>query len=150
MSTPQINPATGATLPSVPLSSADIVPAAIQRSRTAQKEWAALTFKQRALHITKIKRFLADNAERAALVISTCNGKTRQDALATEVLPCVMACDWYASNTASALKPQKLPMGNLLFANKGNRLEYTPVGVVGIISPGTIPSRFHSEKSSWD
>jgi acyl-CoA reductase-like NAD-dependent aldehyde dehydrogenase len=139
MSTKQFNPATGEPLSSVPNTPADRVPLIFQKARRAQKAWAQLTFKDRATHIIKVKKYLAANAERVAAVISSCNGKTRQDALATEVLPCVMACDWYAKNTATVLKPQKLPCGNILFANKSNVLEYAPLGVVGIISPWNYP-----------
>jgi succinate-semialdehyde dehydrogenase/glutarate-semialdehyde dehydrogenase len=139
MSTKQFNPATGEQLSSVPNTPPDRMPIIFEKARRAQKAWAQLPFKQRAAHVLKVKGYLAANAERIAAVIASCNGKTRQDALATEVLPCVMACDWYAKNTAIVLKPQKLPCGNILFANKTNVLEYTPLGVVGIISPWNYP-----------
>jgi len=54
-------------------------------------------------------------------------------------LPGLMSCDWYAKNAATVLKQQYLPCGNILFANKRNYLEYTPVGVVSIISPWNYP-----------
>ena len=139
MSTKQFNPATGEQLSSVPNTPSERIPLIFEKARRAQKQWAALSFKQRAVYVKKVKQYLASNAERVAAVISSSNGKTRQDALATEVLPCVMACDWYAKNTASVLKPQKLPCGNILFANKSNTLEYSPLGVVGIISPWNYP-----------
>lgn len=72
-------------------------------------------------------------------VICACTGKTRQDALATEVLPCVLACEWYASTSEKALRPQQLPGGSVLFFNKSNTLVYEPLGVVGIISPWNYP-----------
>lgn len=137
--TQQFNPATGAQLPTVPLAPIEAVGNAIQSARAAQKLWAQTSFYDRAVCVKRVKAFLANNAERASAIISSSNGKTRQDALATEVLPCVMACDWYAGNTHKVLKPQSLPCGNLLFANKSNTLHYTPVGVVGIISPWNYP-----------
>eukprot|EP00759_Apiculatamorpha_spiralis_P006236 PhF_6_TR13651/c0_g1_i2/m.21901 len=137
--TKQSNPATGAALDSVPNTPAESVKEIFANARAAQKEWAQLTFKQRAVYMKRIKAYLSDNAERGADIISKCNGKTRTDALITEILPGLMSCDWYGSNTAKVLKPQSLPCGSILFANKKNYLEYSPVGVVGIISPWNYP-----------
>ncbi|ORC91332.1 aldehyde dehydrogenase [Trypanosoma theileri] len=139
MSIPQINPATGEKLEPVTLNTVEEVMEAVKNAREAQQKWESVPIKVRAKHLQKMKRFLADNAERAAEIISECNGKTRQDALATEILPCVMACEWYAKNTEKVLSPQRLSCGNLLFANKSNTLEYIPLGVVGVISPWNYP-----------
>ena len=137
--TKQFNPATGEPLDSVPNTPAESVPGTIHRARQAQKEWAAVSFKHRAVYIHRVKAYLAANAERGAEIISKVNGKTRTDALVTEILPGLMSCDWYAGNTAKVLKPTYVPCGNILFANKRNYLEYGPVGVVGIISPWNYP-----------
>ena len=50
-----------------------------------------------------------------------------------------MACKWYAENAEYYLKPRSIPMGNLLFGNKGTSLQFDPIGVVGIISPWNYP-----------
>jgi acyl-CoA reductase-like NAD-dependent aldehyde dehydrogenase len=133
------NPATGEALTPINNTSDDNVRLAIRNAREAQKKWGKTTYAQRAVHVYKVKAFLAANADRAAEVISKSTGKTRQDALATEVLPCILACEWYAKNTAKTLRKDKLPGGSILFANKSNRLEYAPLGVVGIISPWNYP-----------
>lgn len=112
---------------------------AVASARAAQKVWAKLSYKQRAKHVTKMRDYLAANAERAVDVIVSCSGKVRQDALATEVISGVLACDWYANNTETVLAPQKLPVGSIFFANKSNVLYHEPIGVVGIISPWNYP-----------
>ena len=140
MSTEQRNPATGAIIGIYPNTSRDQFDAFFVEARRAQQlSWAAVPFKQRAAHIYKMKAYLARHAERVAKIIADCTAKTRQDALATEVLPCLMACDWYAKNTESVLRDHYLPCGNLLFANKSNLLQHCPLGVVGIISPWNYP-----------
>eukprot|EP00796_Vickermania_ingenoplastis_P011075 gene11075-7706_t len=140
MSTYEIRcPATGVLVGTYANEPVEKLTSAMDEARMAQQIWAKLSFKERAAKIQKIKKFLSSNMERAVEVISTATGKTRQDALATEVMPCILACDWYANNTASALKPQKLPSGSVLFFNKSNTLVYEPVGVVGIISPWNYP-----------
>ncbi|EAN91264.1 aldehyde dehydrogenase, putative [Trypanosoma cruzi] len=135
----QVNPAIGKKLEPVERNTVGDVKLAVRHARDAQKVWVALSFAERAKRVEKVKRFLADNAERGASIISQCNGKTRCDALATEILPSVMACEWYAANTARVLAPQKLSRGNMLFFNKSNTLQYIPLGVVGIISPWNFP-----------
>ncbi|KAG5490673.1 hypothetical protein JKF63_00795 [Porcisia hertigi] len=133
------NPATGAVVGRyVPVHASD-VKTAVANARVAQKAWAQLTYEKRAVYVKKMKAFLAANAERASDVIVSCSGKTRQDALATEIIPSVLACDWYSKNTRKVLAPQKLPLGSIFFANKSNTLYYEPVGVVGIISPWNYP-----------
>jgi acyl-CoA reductase-like NAD-dependent aldehyde dehydrogenase len=133
------NPATGAVVGEYVQQHAEEVVKAVARAREAQAAWAELSYKERAKHVYKMKAFLAANADRACDIITSCSGKVRQDALVTEVIPGVLACDWYAKNTQKVLAPFKLPTGSLFFANKHNELLYEPVGVVGIISPWNYP-----------
>ncbi|KAG5465841.1 hypothetical protein CUR178_00555 [Leishmania enriettii] len=133
------NPATGDVVGRYVQQQTSDIPKAVANARVAQKAWARLSYDERAVHLKKMKSFLAANADRASNLIVSCSGKTRQDALATEILSGVLACDWYAKNTKKALAPQKLPVGSIFFANKSNTIYYEPVGVVGIISPWNYP-----------
>jgi len=137
--TKSTNPATGEALAEVPNSDLGRFEESVREARTAQKEWKRKTFSERAREIAKVKAYLAEHAEECADVIAKCNGKTRMDALATEVLPCIMACDYYAANAGSVLAPHTCRGGSILFANKSTTVQYTPVGVVGIISPWNYP-----------
>lgn len=140
MSTYEIrNPATNELVGTYTNEPIERVAEAVQASRKAQKIWAKMSFKERAKHIQKMKNYLSANAERAVSIICASTGKTKQDALVTEVLPCVVACDWYAKNTSKVLKEEKLPSGSMMFFNKSNTLVYEPIGVVGIISPWNYP-----------
>ena len=65
-----------------------------------------------------MKNYIRDHADEIALRISKGTGKTLVDALATEVIPSVMACDWYAKHTAGFLKPQTMGSSSLLFPQK--------------------------------
>lgn len=140
MSTVEVrNPSTGELVETYTNQPIECVVEAVKEARAAQEVWRSKSFSSRAAHIKKMKSFLALHAERAVKTICACTGKTKQDALGTEVLPGVLACDWYASNTSTVLREQKLPMGSWLFANKSNKLVYEPVGIVGIISPWNYP-----------
>lgn len=134
-----VNPATGDALADVGNSDLSVFLEDVKRARAAQKEWRAKSYSERAREIGKVKAFLAEHAEECAEVVARCNGKTRMDALATEVLPCIMACDYYAANAASVLAPHHCTGGSILFANKRTTVQYAPVGVVGIISPWNYP-----------
>jgi succinate-semialdehyde dehydrogenase/glutarate-semialdehyde dehydrogenase len=115
------------------------VQAAVSRAREAQPEWAALSPKARAVHLKKVRHYLAGHAEELAEIISRDNGKTRTDAMATEVLPATMAVDYYCRKAKALLKDRRLFPGNLLLANKSSRIRRVPYGVVGIISPWNYP-----------
>lgn len=134
-----INPAT--LEKNEPVENTDLkqMPDIFSKARAAQKVWAACSFRKRAAHIKKMRRYIVENAEELAEIVSRDNGKSRIDALATEVIPCALASDWYAKNARASLRPQKLPVSNLLFANKRSMITRVPLGVVGIISPWNYP-----------
>ncbi|CBL45492.1 Aldehyde dehydrogenase [gamma proteobacterium HdN1] len=133
------NPATGEELGSVANTDLRLVPDMIARARRAQAAWATTSFKQRAAAITQMRRYLVNHAEELSTLVSQSNGKTRIDALATEVLPCTLACDWYANHAEKVLADKKIPIESLLFFNKRTTIQRKPVGVVGIISPWNYP-----------
>ena len=141
MEVKSINPATGEQLKSV--TSTDLSEENLTKifttARQAQSQWAELSFKERAKFIQKIKKVFVEHQEEAAEIVSITNGKTKVDAIQTEVVPSILACDWYSSNSEKILKRQKIPNGSILFLNKASYIEYVPVGVVGIISPWNYP-----------
>jgi len=108
-------------------------------ARAAQAHWKETSFDERKKHIMKMRRYILDHADELAQIVSSENGKSRVDALATEVIPCAMAATWYAKKAKSHLKPKKLSASSLLFFNKKNMLIRVPLGVVGIISPWNYP-----------
>ena len=139
MLTNQRNPCTGEIIGTVQNMTIEELRISMTSSRKAQGYWKQISFEQRAVHVYKVQEFLKANINRAINVICQSNGKTPQDALITEILPSITACEWYAKHTKKVLKSEKIPNGNILLLNKTNRLEYSPVGVVGIISPWNYP-----------
>ncbi|MGM0564963.1 MAG: aldehyde dehydrogenase family protein [Pseudomonadota bacterium] len=133
------NPATGEQIGKVANTDLETLPQMVKRARQAQGYWARLSFKERAEHITRMRRYIMAHADELAKVVSESNGKTRIDALATEVLPITLACDWYGKNAEKVLRRRWRPTGSLLFFNKLTTVEHLPVGVVGIISPWNYP-----------
>ncbi len=111
----------------------------IATARTSQKSWANLPVKQRVKHLLRVRDYISQNAEEIAEVISQDNGKTRVDALSTEVLSAVMSVDYYAKRAQKFLKDRHVMPGNIMLANKISKIIRIPYGVIGIISPWNYP-----------
>jgi succinate-semialdehyde dehydrogenase/glutarate-semialdehyde dehydrogenase len=124
--------------PEAPRSAGEL-PAALEAARKAQVPWAALPLRERERHLKKAGRFLAAREEDLSELIHRENGKLKLDALATEIIPAVMALDYYLKRAGGFLKSRPVRGGNILIFNKRSRLVYKPYGVVGVISPWNYP-----------
>ena len=133
------NPATGEQIGAVPNTDLDRFAEMMTRARVAQAAWASMTFNERAQRILAMRSYIVTHMDELATVVSRSNGKTRVDAMATEVLPCALACDWYAKHTAGILRERRRSVSSILFFQKRNSLLRLPIGVVGIISPWNYP-----------
>lgn len=133
------NPATGSLLGEVPNTTEEDYASIFSQARRAQQIWAQKSFAQRRKHLTKMRDYIRDHADELARLISDSNGKTRMDALITEVLPCQLACDWYGKNAAKVLAPERRGPSSLLWMGKRSEVRHEPLGVVGIISPWNYP-----------
>jgi acyl-CoA reductase-like NAD-dependent aldehyde dehydrogenase len=134
-----INPATGDVLGYSPLHSVADVRKAARKARRAQPAWAGLPLRERVRCLRRVQAHLSDTADELAEIIARDNGKTRTDALSTEVLPAVMALDYYCRTARSFLGDKRLMPANVLMANKASTLVRVPYGVIGIISPWNYP-----------
>jgi succinate-semialdehyde dehydrogenase/glutarate-semialdehyde dehydrogenase len=137
--TEALNPANGQVIGTSPLDKVEDLERAVTQARQAQPAWAALKPSQRVRYLKAVRDYIVANADQLAEVISQDNGKTRIDALSTEVLPAAMAISYYLKKAKSFLKPKRLMPGNILLANKLARIHRVPFGVIGIISPWNYP-----------
>lgn len=137
--TASYNPATGERIGSTPLNTLQDVKEAVARARQAQRGWATTPVSERADLLLKVRAYIVERAQELAATISADNGKTRVDALATEVMPAAMAVTYYTRKAQEFLEDRRLGAGSLLFANKRSRVVRVPWGVVGIISPWNYP-----------
>lgn len=134
-----INPANGEIIGEFKVNTAGDVRRAVERAREAQKEWSRVPVKQRAKMILKIRGYIVEHMDEIAEIVSRDNGKTRTDALTTDVLTTAMATTYYCKNAAKFMKDRKLPLGNIMFFFKRSKIVRVPWGVVGIISPWNYP-----------
>lgn len=133
------NPATGEKIGETPLNRVEELNKAVQKAKIAQQKWSQLSFNERRDVILKMRDYITDNADRFSEVISKDAGKTIFDALSTEVMPTVLAINYYAKNAKRVLKRKRLKPGIILLANKISYIDRVPYGVIGIISPWNYP-----------
>jgi len=98
------NAATNELLGYSPLHTEDDLKSAIEEARQAQKNWSILTVRERIRYIKKVRDYLVENIDDLAETISRDNGKTLIDALAAEILPAIMAANYYCRHAARFLK----------------------------------------------
>jgi acyl-CoA reductase-like NAD-dependent aldehyde dehydrogenase len=137
--TTSINPATGKIIGQTPVNTVEELERAVALAKIAQHDWAKISFDERAIHLYRIRDYIVENTDRIADCISRDNGKTKMDALSTEVLPTGMAITYYAKNAKGVLKRKRLHGGSILTINKRSYVDWVPVGVIGIISPWNYP-----------
>jgi len=133
------NTANGVLIGSYALDSADAARAKIAAARKAQGPWASMSYAARSACVKRLGAIVAERADELAAVISANNGKTLVDAMATEVLPAILAVGYYRRRGARLCASRRLSGGSILMFNKRSRLLRAPYGVVGIISPWNYP-----------
>jgi acyl-CoA reductase-like NAD-dependent aldehyde dehydrogenase len=136
-----INPATGEKLGEFRVNSVGDVREAVRKAKIAQPLWAETPLRKRVKCIRKMRRFIMDHIDEVAEAVSKDNGKSRVDAMETEVVTSSMAVSFYCNKAATFLKSRKLPMGNIVTYSMGkrSRIIRSPFGIIGIISPWNYP-----------
>ena len=134
-----INPATqeiNARFESTPLSQ---LPTIFENARRAQREWAARPLRDRCAAIKNLRDAIFTRRDQIADVISREAGKPRVEAIFAEVLLALDTADSLAKRAPTWLKPEKVPHHNLAMKAKSGWLEFSPLGVVAIVSPWNYP-----------
>ena len=134
-----INPATGEETGRVPLMSASDVAAAVRRARQAQLGWSQLSYRARAEFILRAREIVLAQVDEIAALITRETGKPPAEATSMEVVPTLDLMYYFAKNTASLLRRQKIDIGQYGLMGRSSYLCYKPLGVVGIISPWNFP-----------
>jgi acyl-CoA reductase-like NAD-dependent aldehyde dehydrogenase len=133
------SPLTGEVLGTSALDTVETLQERLLRARAVQPAWAKTPVKERRRAILRVRDYVVDHAEELAETISRENGKTRIDALATEVLPAAMAANYYAKAAKTLLRPRRVGSGCWVLANKRSTIHHVPWGVIGAISPWNYP-----------
>ncbi|MDO9495881.1 MAG: aldehyde dehydrogenase family protein [Nocardioides sp.] len=132
-----LNPITGDVVGTHPVHTADDVVAAVARAREAAAWWSALSYDERARHLTTWKGVVTRRLAQLADVMHQETGKPHGDAM----LEAALAIDhlaWAAGHAEKFLKRRRVPSG-LLMSNQAASVAYRPLGVVGVIGPWNYP-----------
>lgn len=132
-----LDPRTGDVVGTHPIASADEVRGAVLAAREEAVWWSALTYDERAEHLTTWKGVMTRRLAQLADLVFRETGKPHGDAM----LEAAMAVDhlaWAAGNAEKVLGLRKVPSG-LVMANNAAYVAYQPLGVIGVIGPWNYP-----------
>jgi len=133
------DPATGEELGRATLCSPEAVKQAVNRARTAQLAWAALSFRQRARIILRARKLMLSERDEIARLVSRETGKPAAEAVSMEIVPTLDAMHYFAHASENLLRPQKIDIGQYGMMGRSSRIVFKPLGVIGIISPWNFP-----------
>ncbi|MBL9106806.1 MAG: aldehyde dehydrogenase family protein [Myxococcales bacterium] len=134
------DPATGATLGEARVMDRAEVVAAVQRARAVQPAWAATSFAERRAVLKDILKIVVARQEEISRLAVRDSGKTMVDAAMGEIFPVCEKLRYTIANGERDLRPQRRASG--LLPHKSARVEYIPLGVIGVIAPWNFP--FHN------
>ena len=130
------DPATGEFLGEVAVMDRAEVDARLERARTAQLAWRETSFAQRRRVVRRILDHVLEHSDELCRMIARDAGKTLENA-AVELWPVCEALRWNLAHAEKALRPQSVSSG--LLVHKSARIEYHPLGVIGVICPWNFP-----------
>jgi acyl-CoA reductase-like NAD-dependent aldehyde dehydrogenase len=133
------NPATGEMIATVPDLDADAVAELARRARVAQPAWEAFGFEGRARVLSRMQKWLMDNAARVTNTIVSETGKTVEDAQLAEISYGGAAFGFWAKNAAKYLADERVHSSSLFVKGKKLILRYQPLGLIGVIGPWNYP-----------
>jgi succinate-semialdehyde dehydrogenase/glutarate-semialdehyde dehydrogenase len=133
------NPATREPIGEIEVQNARDVASALGAARKAQPEWAARSVDERASYLTRAVRKLIERQEEFIDVLLRESGKPRAEILMMEIYSACDALTYYAKHAAEMLHSEKRHLHGFMRFMKKLRIEYHPLGVIGVISPWNGP-----------
>lgn len=133
---PVVAPYTGDILGYIPAGQPTDMQLAIERARTAQTEWAAMSVRQRKAIFVRYHDLLIARKQEILDIIQLESGKARLHAV-EEAFETPFTTRHYALRAEKLLKPKRVKSPFPMFT--ATRVNHVPVGVVGIIAPWNYP-----------
>ena len=133
------NPATGAEVGRVILTSASEVASVVELARTAFQSWRKTTFQERAGYVMRAREIVLNEMDEIARLISDESGKPVAEALSMEIAPVLDLMQYFARNTEKLLRPAKIGIGLYALLGRSSKVVYHPLGVIGIIPAWNYP-----------
>ena len=111
-----------------------------RKSEEAGKKWSRLSQKERTEKMESFRKVLAENRDKICETVRLDTGKSKADAMVSEVLPTLTIMDYNERKVGEVVKTEKKSTPLEFYKNK-SYVEYTPFGTVAVISPWNYP--FH-------
>src|SRR5258707_4664441 len=109
-------------------------------ARRGQQHWGQTSLAERRRVLQSLLDYIVQNQDEICRICSRDSGKTLVDAMMGEVFPVCEKLRYTIASGAKDLAPEKRASGVLM--HKAVRVEYHPLGVVGVLCPWNFP--FHN------
>ncbi len=136
---PVENPATGAIVATVPDLDAAALAELARRGRAAQPIWEAYGFEGRGRVLSRMQKWVMDNADRIVRTIVSETGKTYEDAQLAEISYGGGAFGFWAKEAEGYLADERVRTSAVFVKGKKLILRYKPLGLIGVIGPWNYP-----------
>ncbi|MCW3039125.1 MAG: aldehyde dehydrogenase [Solirubrobacterales bacterium] len=133
------NPATGATLGSVPVTPPEAIPAVVAGAAAVQPLWWALRSRDRARYLQRAAQAVVDEADDLAQLICAEQGRPRAEVELLELLPAIETLQWLAEEGTKVLAGERTGVMRALRPLTRARWTYEPLGVIAVLGPATEP-----------
>jgi aldehyde dehydrogenase (NAD+) len=131
------HPATGAYIGTFPVHTAEQVREVVAESRRAQEWWAGLGFVERKKRMARWTSWLANHSDEICDLGYRETGRPKAD-VQFELFAGLGDIKWSAANADRVLGSRKINPG-MNMVNFEARVEYLPLGVIGVIAPWNAP-----------
>ncbi|NJK32838.1 MAG: aldehyde dehydrogenase family protein, partial [Deltaproteobacteria bacterium] len=111
--------------------------ACIDKARKAQREWGRTSFAERRKVLERMLAYLLEHADELCEHICRDAGKTLHNAMLGEIWPIAEKLRWTIREGEKHLRSEVVSSG--LLVHKRARVEYHPLGVIGVITPWNFP-----------
>ena len=133
------NPATREPVGEIEVQNAHDVASALEAARKAQPEWAARSIDERARYLTRAVQMLIERQDEFIDVLRRESGKPRTEILMMEIYSACDVLTYYTKHASKMLRSEKRSLHGFMRLLKKLRIEYRPLGVIGVISPWNGP-----------
>ncbi len=131
-----VNPSTGKKIYDLPQLSVGQVAKAVAEARLSQPEWAKVSLRERSNILYRLHDLLLKNQNNLMDLLQLETGKSRAHAF-EEIAGSLGSARYFAKIAPKTLKTKKTIAGVPLLTQ--SYVMYTPVGVVGVITPWNYP-----------
>lgn len=133
------NPATGAEIGRIGVTSPEEVANAVERARGAFLSWRKTSFAARKKIILAAREVILAEMDEIAQLIADESGKPVAEAIAMEIAPVLDLMQYFARRSERLLRPRKIDIGLYALLGRSSKIVYQPLGAVGIIPAWNYP-----------